>query len=305
MWSSQFRDFAIGISILMVGSGSLIAQPTPSQPPREGVLKATTPEDLEKAYKKLFRAVGRMGFAELKKDTDLGIALQAAWESHKKIVRNSKLEPARADDVYDPDELRTFVKFLKERSKAPVPVWWAKDLVYAEVIPGESHSFPEETWPDFKEGKAGGLVPEGADLIDKGDTLIYTVGKQTIEFSRDTFGLKRDISRLAAFTGAGGEKWAAIATYSPLGGAPFTVAGFKSQGGKPICKAKVWAVNRKHLIGTLPHRAELVIADDTVFIFGQETCGMYLEAFEAATGKCRFRFCTSYWGNFSEKWDLK
>jgi hypothetical protein len=39
-------------------------------------------------------------------------------------------------------------------------------------------------------------------------------------------------------------------------------------------------------------------------VYGCDSHGMYAEGFDAKTGKCRFRFCTCYWFNFSEAWGL-
>jgi hypothetical protein len=40
-------------------------------------------------------------------------------------------------------------------------------------------------------------------------------------------------------------------------------------------------------------------------VFGMESHGAYIEAFDAGTGKVRFRFCTCYWSEHSETWGLK
>jgi hypothetical protein len=45
--------------------------------------------------------------------------------------------------------------------------------------------------------------------------------------------------------------------------------------------------------------------EDTVYVFGKTPVGMYLEAFDLATGKPAFRFSTSYVCLYSEAWDVK
>jgi hypothetical protein len=50
---------------------------------------------------------------------------------------------------------------------------------------------------------------------------------------------------------------------------------------------------------------DLVEKDGTLFVFRAESFGAYLEAFDLATGKCLYRFCSGYWSNFSEKWRLR
>ena len=67
----------------------------------------------------------------------------------------------------------------------------------------------------------------------------------------------------------------------------------------------MWAAGRTALAGYGVHRVELAGKDGSVFVFGTESHGMYLEAFDLATGKCQFRFCSCYWFTFSETWNLK
>ena len=95
------------------------------------------------------------------------------------------------------------------------------------------------------------------------------------------------------------------ATFSSGGGFPYKLACLAGKGGKPVWTTEVWAAGRLILMGKGVHRLELAENDDTLFVFGAESHGMYLEAFDSATGKCRYRFCTGYWFNFSEGWDLK
>ena len=52
------------------------------------------------------------------------------------------------------------------------------------------------------------------------------------------------------------------------------------------------------------HRVESVSSEGSVLVFGGESHGMYLEAFDEKTGKCLYRFCTCYRFNFSESWNV-
>jgi hypothetical protein len=47
----------------------------------------------------------------------------------------------------------------------------------------------------------------------------------------------------------------------------------------------------------------MVILVNEVVVFGEDYSGMYIESFEKDNGKNRFRFCTSYWGGYSEDWN--
>src|SRR5262249_49375902 len=134
---------------------------------REQVLKASSRTEKAEAYQKLFEKTGRAGFADLTKDEDTGIALQAAWESHRKAIKRPKHITLRPDDIYDPAEFEKFLTFLKDRTKAPVPDWWAEAIVSVDLFPGEHHAFRSDLKnpvPKLRKSKAGAAVPEGAEL---------------------------------------------------------------------------------------------------------------------------------------------
>jgi hypothetical protein len=108
---------------------------------RDEVLKATDPHAKAKAYKALFVQVGRAGLKELTEDADTGLALQAAWEHHKKPAKRAAPKVGETDDIYDPHELANFVTFLRERTKAPVPDWWSESIQNTSLFPGRHHGF--------------------------------------------------------------------------------------------------------------------------------------------------------------------
>lgn len=265
---------------------------------REAVVKAETAKEKMYSYKTLFEKVGKAGLPELTKDEDTGIALQAAWEVHKKLVEQKEKEGG-SKWVYDPDELKKFVAVLKKRTKAPVPDWWAESITIVEVKPGKRHVFPigPDHRPKVHTTKDHTRLPEGHDLEKKADTLVYTVGKRSVEFPKDTFG--GGISNAAGFVG---EKRSAIVECA---GGPFVIVGFEGKGGKPVWKSEGWGTGLHFLAGSLTVYVEVFENDGTVYVFGGDSTGMYLEAFDLATGKPAFRFSTSYVCLYSEAWDVK
>lgn len=270
---------------------------------REAVVKADTPQKKAQAYKALFQLLGREGLSKLSDDEDIGLALQAKWECQKKLVKRTV--KGRTEATYDSDKLKEFVAFLKTRSNCTPPEWWVQGIGRAGVDPGKSHGFGyTKKWPDLKKSTSGGAVPEGSDLLSSEDTLTFTRGSQKLTFAKKGLGIKT-LNDALAFSGDWSGERGAIAIYDPIGGSGGRVACFEVKGGKQLWKADIWAVHRVLLIGNAPHCLEVVATKDSVVIFGQETSGMYVEAFDSTTGKCRFRFCTSYWMNFSEEWNLK
>ncbi len=274
---------------------------------REAVVKASSSKLKAKAYQSLFKATGQKGLADLTKDDDTGIALQAAWELHKKAAMRPKHIALRTDDVYDHVELEKFVTFLKQKTKAPVPNWWAETILDVDVFPGRHHAFSSTSKtpvPKLRKSKAGVEVPDGAEVTEDGDALAYTSGGRSVKFLKTAFDANIDDAMAGLLT----EKRSVIASYTTACGARFQLAGFEGnggKGGKPTWTADVWSSGRTELGGRSFHLMELTQKDDSVYVFGAESHGMYMEAFDIATGKCRFRFCTAYWFDFSEAWGLK
>jgi hypothetical protein len=268
-------------------------------------LKATISVDKAKAYRELFEKVGHAGMPELMKDEDDGIALQAAWEFNKKAVKRTKAIPNETDDIYDRDELAKFLPFLKARTKASVPQWWGEAILDVDLFIAQHHAFgsrPINPVPKLSKSKAEIWVPEGAELEHDGDTMVYTSGSQKIKFPKNAFGEMLD----DAMSGLLGEKRTVLISYTTLSGFPYKIAGFEGKGGEPSWKADVWAAGRTGLGGGEGHHwVELTAKDGSIFVFGAESHGMYMESFDIATGKVLCRFCTCYWDNCSEKWDLK
>jgi hypothetical protein len=270
---------------------------------RSRVLDADTSDTAAAAYKGYFVRLGREGLRDRVKDEDIGIALQAAWEVHKKPLKRPQEVVGRVADAYDRDELTKFLAILKDRTKAPVPEWWAASVVDVDLFSGRHHAFGSDRQggPKLRELTGGAAVPEGANLDETGDTIVYSVGKRAVRFPKTTFG------KMAwpTYTALVGEKSAVVAAYSPASGFAFKLAGFTGEGGKAAWTADVWAAGRTLLAGMGFHCVELREKTGVVFVFGAESHGMYLEAFDTRTGKCQFRFCTCYWFNHSEEWGLK
>jgi hypothetical protein len=284
--------------LLATGTGA--AEPTVAEL-RDRVVKADTAEKKAEAYKAFFLKVGRAGLKDLMKDDDTGIALQAAWETYAKPIKRRPAVGARADDVYDPAELKKFVAVLKERTKAPVPDGWAAAMTDVDLFSGAHHAFigPLVDETDTPTEPRTGRGDLKAEL--NGDNIVCSAGGRSVAFPKDTFGGILTES----FVGSVGEKRSVIAAYTKASGFAYQVAGFEGEGGKPVWKAEVWAAGRDFLGGRGYHAVDFVETDGVAYLFGMESHGAYAEAFDVATGKVKFRFCTCYWWHWSEAWGLK
>jgi hypothetical protein len=269
----------------------------------------TTPGDVKaKAYKALFLKAGRAGLHDLITDEDTGIALQAAWETRKKITQERVYIGHYGSRMYDRGVLGGFLEFLKVRTGATPPGWWADSIVTVDVDPGVTCTFPllEENrvgaGPRLREAEAGGriLVPQGADLKATGDDLVYSAVGRTVRFPTKTF------LPWWSYAGLLGNKWSVISGYGLDGGTPFKLAGFTGEGGMPAWMSPVWCGMRPRVLGNPGRKfVELTGVKDAVFVWVGGNGGMEVEAFDLATGRCQFRFSATYWRNPSEAWGLK
>jgi hypothetical protein len=214
----------------------------------------------------------------------------------KAAKRNVKVD-LRADDVYDQAELSAFVAFLKGRTKAPVPDWWAIAVTDVDLFPSQHHAF-------VGSGEAAQKRPEDCKKLrveEKGNNLVCTTDGRFVEFPKDTF----DLRFTGSLVGWLGEKRSMVAAYTDVSGFPYQMCGFEGRGGKPAWKTHVWAAGRSFLGGIGYHRVEMTEKDGVVYLFGMESHGAYVEGFDVASGQVRFRFCTCYWFHHSEAWGLK
>lgn len=87
------------------------------------------------------------------------------------------------------------------------------------------------------------------------------------------------------------------ASPTPAGGYPFDL----SLGEK--WRSRVWATGRSGAFtGWGPHEVKLLGGGGRVTVFGWESHGAYIEAFDLASGSPAFRFSSCYWFHWSEEW---
>ena len=253
-------------------------------------------EAVAKAYKTLFTHLGLDGVKKLINDEDTSIALQAAWETHKTIVKRNPAVPIRTNWVFDKKPMEEFLAVVAKRLKAEPPEWWRATLLVGDVFPGMHHAFID----------LGGELPVPPKLEVQKDEVIITSGKQVTRLPRAVY------DKAASFADIGTAPealWGADQSFFArpfFRGYPFQAVGVDTKTGKKLWMALVWAARRGFSTGpagVCP--VEIRRHGDTVIVYGCESHGMYAEGFDAKTGKCQFRFCTCYWFNFSERWGLK
>jgi hypothetical protein len=245
------------------------------------------------AYRKLFTHVGHDGIKKLMEDEDPSIALQAAWELHRKAMKRDPPILIRTDWVFDRKEIEEFLNSFSKRLKTEPPVWWKSTLLKGDVFPGQHHAFIDQEGP----------LPEKPKVMVDKNNVIFTSGEHTFKAPKAEFEKAGGISARPVILC--GEDLSYVAQPS-FRGYPFSVMCVDSKTGKKQWEVNVWAARRGPSTGPPGgDSVEVCRHGDRVIVYGCESHGMYAEGFDAKSGKCQFRFCTCYWFNFSEAWGLR
>ena len=249
------------------------------------------------AFKELFTYLGLEGLKELTRDEDTSIALQAAWETHKKPVKRDPAIAGRTDWVFDEKSMLEFLDFFADRVQAEPPEWWRDTLIHGEVFPGDHHAFVY-----FNRN-----LPPAVKVEVENDEVLITAGLDSIELSKAAYN--RTVA-IRAKAEARAEHWGnELSFFAPPSGYPFETIGVETQTGKKLWTASVWAANEPRPMAGRPWPVAVDIRrqGDMVIVYGYAFFGMFAEGFDVKTGECQFRFCTCYWSQYSssEKWGLK
>jgi len=94
-----------------------------------------------------------------------------------------------------------------------------------------------------------------------------------------------------------------LAQYDSGGGWAYPVRRF-DMAGKCLWSNDAWSVGRVMLIGSAWQFASLAVHGDEVAAFSGGDCGAAMEVFRISDGKLAYRFCSTYWFNFSEAWNV-
>lgn len=284
------------ITIILVAGATVASEDIESRP-RERILNSKDAVDAGKSYQALLSDLGPEALATMLSDTNKGIALHAAWELHRRVIEN----PAHASGyTYSREELAKFTRFLKDKIKISAPEWWSTALMEMDVFPGDHHASSRTMgqWPRLVRSKIGLFVPVGADLQMTGEDLVYLENERTIVSPASAFEkLMTD-----SYVGVSAGERSLVAGFCSASGCKYKLVCVESDSKKLVWVADVWATGPKSGSGNDKHRVTLIERSGVVYVFGADSNGLYLEAFEFTSGRPQFRFCTCYWSNYPEAW---
>jgi hypothetical protein len=260
---------------------------------RESVIKArsmgdpvTSARATSQAYEKYFVYLGRSRLTRLLDDPDIGIALQAAWEVHRVVL---KPQPGKAPWMLDEGNTTQFLKQAEKRIGFQPPRWWKEYVPQLYTHPNRGHGFPHQLEPEH-----------AAAFVQDGQHVRVTAGAHTLTLLQNIPDQSPYSWRVsAAFANTN----AFVAFYHGLAN-PYAFQAIDPVTMQSRWVANVWASRYNGGSGPTDcgHRVELVPFAGNVVVFGAEMFGIYIEAFDQQTGAVQYRFCSSYWDNHSENW---
>jgi hypothetical protein len=254
------------------------------------IARAGAPQEAGRLYAALFEEARELDVEALMRDNHIGIAMQAAWEKH--IGSNQSYKRRfRSDSVH------RFLGFLEGAGRITTPSWWADTLAAAVPHDRSAIYYPEPTGWEYVATELG-MIKRDYRVVRK---------------SKDVFAIKTSQASMDVSTSI--EKTIQESRLPPKGrhvslclsrerlflgihsdaGFPFTLVCVRARDGAKRWSADVWAAGRNKLSGKTSHFVEISEQGKLVVVWGAESHGMYVEAFDSETGNNLFRFCTSLW----------
>lgn len=267
---------------------------------RQRIVEAQSPADKAKAYRTFYEAVGRGRLSEFEEDADLGIGLQACWESTRVLQEGAE----RVEGInIDPVRCDRFLKFLRRRLGSDPPVWWKKTLKAAQIVPGERTIFWGDSAGSYHSNSYPLRTPSGIDLRDEPNDIVLSLPNGQVRLAKGVLesSLKRyPAGNLVALMST---NRVFLACYSDWG-RRFEIICLNSKDGTIVWRSEVWGVSWQREISSFSsgHQVSLTLSEDQLLVFGADAKGVYIEALNATNGQIRLRFCSSYWCNDPERW---
>lgn len=230
-------------------------------------------------------------------EVNTSLALQGAWNLYGRNRLGDQTEGSQ-----QVVKLERFLGVVEGRVKSALPEWWSSILLESTYSHGDFYShltFPKAL--SMQSSERGAERTAGYE----------SHGGLSIAVSSEVFILKKEARELrvarATLAKAGAEFFASecsalfgrdrvyVVLYRRRA-SPCMLLCYDAASGRLLWKCNIWALGGTH--GTGPestgHIMEILETSDEVVVFGADYRGMYLEGYQADTGKFRYAFSTLY-----------
>jgi hypothetical protein len=266
-------------------------------------LKPQTLEQIEEASKrhlKLFSEISETRLYELKRGDDLELSLAAAWkELCLRSGGKDSSKPGVTDrQPVDRDAANYFLGFVEGRTKSELPEWWKRALISAHIDNGQYGTFGRLAKIKYQTTGLG-FDCSTDTIINRKEEITdivleksrYCIQNRFLDLMIAEAGGKRAGDNIIF---RNGQKRKYMAVYMPAG-FHFRLVCFTSETKTHNWTADVWAAGRREANGRPFHWVEICEDRERVFVYGMDSFGIYLEEFDAKTGKNLVRFASSSW----------
>lgn len=265
---------------------------------RDDILKASTMKGRADAFRLYFEHIQRPAVLALKFDSNEDIALQAAWEAaNVDVVTIDSMEAK-----LNPNKIHWFLGFLEGRMQTDVPKWWGERLLAARIYAKNTTVFPPASQPKaFINSLIGLQIPTGISIRGVANERVSVEdGKRIMEVDRHDLEVDEFVDRCTPYFG----EECCYVIFDVDSGFPCVLKAFSIETGRNLWSAQLWAAGRLVSRGAGYHEHCVVEQGDSVFVWGAESHGVYMERLSSQTGKVLSRFCSCYWFSGRETWAL-
>jgi hypothetical protein len=230
-------------------------------------------------------------------DGDRALALQAEWELHR-VVRPGADEHGTLDRA----SASAFLDDVNRTVGAGPPGFWSAVLPEGIVYPSGVTAYPTVVQHAANRYVAQHRVLDGV-LRTRGDVAVEELADGRVRVRTRTGMVELAASALAVGADKPTHLEALVTTEHAVivpfdgasGGFPFEVRAFDAPSGVARWTASACAAGRTALGGEGAMVLAIDLAVDTVVVWGAESHGVWLDAFDLGSGDPAYRFSSDLW----------
>lgn len=230
-----------------------------------------------------------------------GLAIQAAWRLHHRIVPANTVADGDDRDVFYPPDHQRFIGFVEGRIRSVVPLWWASMLSSSDQHHPTRTGLPTSTWV---------AMPYSTDRGAGNDVPIIVDGTQIL-ISSELFGDEYENRDIAEYSAARENSLVVLLLRARQPGELRLICIDHSLN-KMEWRQVLWGADSSIFATGAPFVVDMAnslhISNGKVVVFGSQSrrfatsrgdrfrdSVLYFEQFELRKGQCKVRFATNTW----------